>query len=569
MLLYNLNQMHRMLLIRALSQQNAWEDVAKRFDLDPAIHLKQPSAYSLISALENRNCTVENLKECLCELQLHEALSIISKPGTSYEQGTDLVVFLTSNKPLHSEYDLNTEKLRFVKQPYCVETEDVVKEDDALCIRAGGKLHLKVEAVGCPFLSYQWFRDNNNIPQEKTPELIITNFSDEMEGLYYCTVQQLKDYGWKRTVISEDVTVKINIKVLREKPRILSCFPSEKCVLECGQTLSARIEVLPGLKTQFTWVHKPKEKDTRKPTPMWKFTSNILEIPNVNEENDGIYECRVRNRYGVVTKTFEFDVKKKRSFPTAKRALIVTNSLYQTDQLRTPHNDAETLFQCLSKYNFECTMEEDLSAEDMRRVIKEFFDTVEKGAFGKNSFNNHCMKYYYSIAFEFDMFLFQVLFYFGGHGCMVSNSLYMMGCDSDLTNVKENQVVGAHILEYVDKRQPLLFISILDMCQTCVMLPNNNSEEKQSKNKWNCNVIQCCSTSQNRAALEESIGSAKGNSVYMKHFENIINTKPNIPFLDMVREVNISVGEETMEQRPSVTLIGRSDFQLSDPIQRV
>lgn len=507
--------MHRMLLIRALSQQNAWEDVAKRFDLDPAIHLKQPSAYSLISALENRNCTVENLKECLCELQLHEALSIISKP----------------------------EKLRFVKQPYCVETEDVVKEDDALCIRAGGKLHLKVEAVGCPFLSYQWFRDNNNIPQEKSPELIITNFSDEMEGLYYCTVQQLKDYGWKRTVISEDVTVKINIKVLREKPRILSCFPSEKCVLECGQTLGARIEVLPGLKTQFTWVHKPKEKDTRKPTPMWKFTSNILEIPNVNEENDGIYECRVRNRYGVVTKTFEFDVKKKRSFPTAKRALIVTNSLYQTDQLRTPHNDAETLDQCLSKYNFECTRKKDLSAEAMRKVIKEFFDTVEKGAF--------------------------VLFYFGGHGCMVSNSLYMMGCDSDLTNVKENQVVGAHILEYVDKRQPLLFISILDMCQTCVMLPNNNSEEKQSKNKWNCNVIQCCATSQNRAALEESIGSAKGNSVYMKHFENIINTKPNIPFLDMVREVNISVGEETIEQRPSVTLIGRSDFQLSDPIQRV
>ncbi len=61
-----------------------------------------------------------------------------------------------------------------MRQPYCVESEDCFWEENNLCVRASGKLHLKIEAVGNPLPSFQWFRDN--ISLSSGPELVIPSF---------------------------------------------------------------------------------------------------------------------------------------------------------------------------------------------------------------------------------------------------------------------------------------------------------------------------------------------------------------------------------------------------------
>lgn len=48
---------------------------------------------------------------------------------------------------------------------------------------------------------------------------------------------------------------------------------------------------------------------------------------------------------------------------------------------------------------------------------------------------------------------------------MENNSKYLMGCDADPDGVQEEHVVHENVLEEVQNAKPILFISILDMCQ--------------------------------------------------------------------------------------------------------
>lgn len=198
-----------------------------------------------------------------------------------------------------------------------------------------------------------------------------------MEGLYYCTVQQLQDFGWDQKIISEDVTIQIAIKVCHAAPRIKNVSPREVQELECGQDLIASVEVSAYPEPEYSWWHGNKLLEG--------YTSDILRIPSIDFESEGKYECRVKNAKGESCQEFMFQVKERKPLPTEKRALIIANSDYVAHKLHTPHNDAEILHMSLEQNGFQCTVCKDQSTNKLRESIEMFCAKLKQGAYGKHN----------------------------------------------------------------------------------------------------------------------------------------------------------------------------------------
>lgn len=191
--------------------------------------------------------------------------------------------------------------------------------------------------------------------------------------MYHCTVHQREDYGWVNTVSSEDIIIKL-IDVRQEVPQIFS-YDCSSYELECGEELKLSVTVSAGPKPIFSWWHNAK--------PLQGFESNVLRIPHVNEDYKGTYECRVKNRFGENSQKFEIQVKPRRPNPTEKKALLISIENYKNHRLLTPHNDAKVLKECLKKYDFKCTLKQDLSANAIKEEVRNFFATLKENAFGK------------------------------------------------------------------------------------------------------------------------------------------------------------------------------------------
>jgi len=192
--------------------------------------------------------------------------------------------------------------------------------------------------------------------------------------VYHCAVHQREDYSLVNTVTSEDINIKL-IDVQQEGPQISSSDCSG-FKLECGDELKLSVTISAGPQPTFRWWHNAK------PT---KENSNVFRIPHVNEKDRGTYECTVKNRFGESRQKFEIDVNKERPKPTEKKALLISIENYENHRLFTPHNDAKVLKECLEKYDFCCTLKQDLSANSIKAEIKKYFTTLKENAFGKKT----------------------------------------------------------------------------------------------------------------------------------------------------------------------------------------
>ncbi|XP_034241055.1 mucosa-associated lymphoid tissue lymphoma translocation protein 1-like [Thrips palmi] len=501
MLVKDLSMSQVVRLASELKENDAWRRVAGQFDINTGMDLKdRPTAYDFVTSLIDRHITVGHLQYVLDVLKLEEAAKVLCKP----------------------------EMLRIVRQPYCEETDGCFwGKNGVLQVKAGERLHLKIEADGCPKPTFQWYCEN--IPVCSEQEYIIPAFSEE-EGVYYCTVHQRMDYGWTNTVTSEDITVKL-IDEGQEVPQILS-FDCSADELECGEELKLSAKVSAGPQPTFSWWHNAK--------PLEGFKSNVLRIPHVDKDCKGTYELRVKNRFGENSQKFDIKVKARRPNPSEKKALLISIEDYKDNRLHTPHNDAKALKECLEKYDFHCTLEQDLPANQIEKVVEKFFATLQKDAF--------------------------VLFYFGGHGMMENRVLYMIGSDADFSpqNFIKYVVSEDSVIDAVQKYQPLMFASILDMCQNSANC--DNFPKIESKQTWDCTLFRCYSTSQNRKALEKK---GSENSVYVKHLREALLRDKDSTFYDLINKVNRSVinEEEDTGQMPEVRAIRIHDFKLSDAVR--
>lgn len=491
----------------ALDQRDAWRDVALMCGLDPAVHLgatgqlrRESPGSRLIDELVIREWRLEDLQECLKELHLDMALSYISQ----------------------------RERLQIIQQPYSDPVDDCFWEDKTLYVKAGGTLCLKIKAVGSPLPSYKWFRDNIALPEG--PVLMIKNFSKEHNGQYCCLIQQIQDYGLRKEIFSDEISVKV---AFHKAPCILHENLSEKHELESGEDLFAFVHIAPGPKPTYVWRHHGKVLEG--------CSSNELRISGVNEKHAGLYECRIKNRYGEIFMEFNLEVKKKGPYPSEKMALIIANSNYDMyPELHTPNNDAKSLEKCLKEYGFTSSAWFDQDAASMNDRIRDFFKQLKKGAY--------------------------VLFYFAGHGEMANNLKFLVGCDANPERVEPTHYISENILlEGVKNAEPLLFISILDMCQKS--RSGFAIQVQQSDLQWNCDAYQCYATSQNRVALEPT--QSFKNSVYMTHLLDGLRNKRDAAFIEMIREVheNVRRAQQEREQVPQVNDLAGRRYKLSDPVK--
>ena len=101
-------------------------------------------------------------------------------------------------------------------QPEC----KVLREGDSLCLR--------VDAIGYPPPSYQWHKDDEEIPGEMLNELRVDKVTMATDGAYKCIVQNSSE----SSVASNEVTVRVmKSKEYVPKQRKIFSVPFLKC---CG-----------------------------------------------------------------------------------------------------------------------------------------------------------------------------------------------------------------------------------------------------------------------------------------------------------------------------------------------
>jgi hypothetical protein len=85
--------------------------------------------------------------------------------------------------------------------------EPVVIKTQPECaiLREGSSLCLRVEALGYPPPSYQWYKNDDEIPGEFLNELRVERVSMATDGTYKCIV-----HNEENSVVSNEVTVRIS-----------------------------------------------------------------------------------------------------------------------------------------------------------------------------------------------------------------------------------------------------------------------------------------------------------------------------------------------------------------------
>lgn len=123
-------------------------------------------------------------------------------------------------------------------------------------------------------------------------------------------------------------------------------------------------------------------------------------------------------------------------------ALVIGNSVYSNAPLQNPVNDARDTAKALVELGFEVTHGENLSQNDMKRVIRVFGDKIRNGGVG--------------------------LFYYAGHGVQVNGINYLIPVGATITKEEEveyESVDVGFVLAQMENARNRLNIVILDACR--------------------------------------------------------------------------------------------------------
>ncbi|MDL5044443.1 caspase family protein [Oscillatoria amoena NRMC-F 0135] len=141
-------------------------------------------------------------------------------------------------------------------------------------------------------------------------------------------------------------------------------------------------------------------------------------------------------------------------------ALIIGNSSYQHGgALRNPVNDARAMAGTLQSMGFEVMKYEDLSSNDMKRVINEF---------GKRLAGNDVG-----------------LFYYAGHGIQHNGTNYMIPIEANLQNEEQIEfdcVSADRVVSFMETAKAKVNVIIMDACR-------NNPFERSWRRSTNGNGL--------------------------------------------------------------------------------
>ncbi|NXP09793.1 MALT1 protein, partial [Thinocorus orbignyianus] len=479
-------------------------------------------SWSLLKLLGDRGCTVGELVEFLQALEHTEALQCLSHSG-----------------------------IKIVVQP------------DSQAVLSGQVVKLCCWATGHPFVHYQWFKQEKEVPHGNSPELVLNPVSVSDSGFYICRVNSESAFvfsRWARLEVCDlqgsshgDLTGlpenKLRICV---QPQPQNLAVGDALILECGAVGSP----VP----HYQWF--------RNGFPLANGTKNVYMVTYVDVEHQGTYWCHVYNdREDQDSQKVEVVIGKEVfcaiqlgskvlrpgcvmvlwfCFPTVpaatdKVALLIGNmSYWNHPRLKAPMVDVYELTNLLRQLDFKVVSLLDLTESEMRNAVDEFLLLLDRGVYG--------------------------LLYYAGHGYENYGNSFMVPIDAPSPYRSANCLCVQNILKRMQEKETGLNVFLLDMCRK-----RNEYDDTiliLDALKVTANIVFGYATCQGAEAFEiQQLGLANG--IFMKFLKDrLLEDKKITVLLDEVAEdmgkCHLTKGKQALEIRSSLS----EKRALTDPIQQ-
>ncbi|XP_051233969.1 MALT paracaspase 2 [Dicentrarchus labrax] len=392
---------------------------------------------ALLARLADRCCSLDFLLHCLRKIDHQEAVQYLST--------------------------MVTELIQITVQPQSQQAT------------VGGRLVLTCKASGPPGLSYQWFKNNEEILDEtgSTPELVLCPLAPVHQGHYICRVNHGVNFifsQWAHVRLVHSAGCSSSLFQGSVSGLLITHQPQSRAASE-GDTLFLECNAEANPPAQYEWYHNM--------VPMKQQNTRSLKIPCVTTAHRGLYKCKVFNLYhevwtdvatvvigpSSITDASWVEVDRgpdsqevhrsgiqplqqmvnpptpaKHFHATDKVALLIGNMnyLYHT-QLCAPIADVHEMTNLLRQLDFKVVSLLDLNCQEMHSAVTEFLLLLDKGVYG--------------------------LLYFAGHGYENYGNSFMVPIDAPASYTSDHCLCVQNILTRMQEKETGLNVFLLDMCR--------------------------------------------------------------------------------------------------------
>uniref|UniRef100_A0A673UY54 MALT1 paracaspase n=2 Tax=Suricata suricatta TaxID=37032 RepID=A0A673UY54_SURSU len=466
----------------------------------------------LLKLMGEKGCTVTELSDFLQAMEHTEVLPLLSPPGIKITVNPESKAVLAG---------------QFVK----------------LCCRA----------TGHPFVQYQWFKMNKEIPNGNASELIFNTVHVKDAGFYVCRVNNNFTFEfsqWSQLDVCDVTEVTGNFQGSLDgisESRLQICVEPRSQKLMPGSTLVLQCVAVGSPLPHYQWF--------KNESPLIHETKKLYMVPYVDPEHQGTYWCHVYNdRASQDSRRVEVLVEELNNLghpddkeqtddqPLAKDkvALLIGNMNYwEHPKLKAPLVDVYELTNLLRQLDFKVVSLLDLTEYEMRNAVDEFLLLLDKGVYG--------------------------LLYYAGHGYENFGNSFMVPVDAPNPYRSENCLCVQNILKLMQEKETGLNVFLLDMCRK-----RNDYDDTipiLDALKVTANIVFGYATCQGAEAFEIQ-HSGLANGIFMKFLKDrLLEDKKITVLLDEVAEdmgkCHLTKGKQALEIRSSLS----EKRALTDPIQ--
>ncbi|XP_065583181.1 mucosa-associated lymphoid tissue lymphoma translocation protein 1-like [Artemia franciscana] len=421
---------------------------------------------------------------------------------------------------------IKTEPIRLVRD---LHTEE-------LWSALGSKVHLSCEATSYPPPTYQWFKDEGEIPGSTLPDYEIDDLKPSDVGSYYCSIGQKGNLSANLRTRSTQIEIIPQKPVITRQPRLLQDEEGKRILIEA--------QGWPPL--YYQWYQNG--------IPMGKMTHvSILKVTNENMDGQ-TYSCLVSNAEGnVKSEDLEISstVDNPRSclfFAREKVALLVGNSEYKSHPpLISAYHDVVTLTENLERLSFRVMALSNLSLSEMKNAVQLVAKHIVEGAY--------------------------VVFYYGGHGFNFYGNDYLLPVDAPPNGVykSSDSIDKDEIIAMLSNAKPRLLTVLLDTCRkspTEEQNPYLHSERPRTyRYEPERNLIVGFATTAHLSAFGFS---NQNNGIFVGYLKKRIRNHVSVRQLlmevqhDFLRDPNAA----THLQMPYISNNLAEELSLTDPIEK-
>ncbi|KYO28943.1 mucosa-associated lymphoid tissue lymphoma translocation protein 1 isoform X1 [Alligator mississippiensis] len=513
-----------------------WRDLAQRagthgrvrlssLDLEQcSLKVLEPEgspSWSLLRLMGERGCTVLELVEFLQALEHTEALQCLNPPG-----------------------------IKIVVQP------------DPMAVLSGQIVKLCCWATGHPFVHYQWFKQEKEVPRGNSPELVFNPVNASDSGFYICRVNSDTSFAfsrWAQLDVCDLQGASYGSWVGLPENKIHICIHPQSQSLTMGDTLVLECGAIGKPIPRYQWF--------RNGDPLTNGNKKVYTVSCVDIDHRGTYWCRVFNdQDNQESKKIDVVVERKampvecteeelsglgkpvvqepsggRPSAIDKVALLIGNmSYWNHPQLKAPMVDVYELTNLLRQLDFKVVSLLDLTESEMRNAVNEFLLLLDKGVYG--------------------------LLYYAGHGYENYGNSFMVPIDAPNPYRSANCLCVQNILKLMQEKETGLNVFLLDMCRK-----RNEYDDTiliLDALKVTANIVFGYATCQGAEAFEIQ-HSGLANGIFMKFLkERLLEDKKITVLLDEVAEdmgkCHLTKGKQALEIRSSLS----EKRALTDPIQQ-